>query len=130
MWTEILFIDGLLPIPPPLPAAAQGMAGAWAEFRGYVRADEHGQKISALRYDIYEPMASKQLAAHIAELAGAHGLAAVRFWHRTGVVPVGEAAVYVGIAAPHRREALAALAELMDRLKKDVPIWKAEALPA
>jgi molybdopterin synthase catalytic subunit len=104
------------------------MAGAWAEFHGHVRADEHGQKISALCYDIYEPMARKQLLAHIGELTKTHGLVAVRFWHRTGVVPVGEASVYVGIAAPHRREAFAALAELMDRLKKDVPIWKAEAL--
>jgi molybdopterin synthase catalytic subunit len=130
MWSEILFTAGPLPAPPPPPDAVRGVAGAWAEFHGQVRADEHGQKISALRYDIYEPMARKQLEAHLADLARAHGLVAVRFWHRTGVVPVGEASVYAAVAAPHRREAFAALAELMERLKKDVPIWKADILPA
>jgi molybdopterin synthase catalytic subunit len=34
------------------------------------------------------------------------------------------------VAAPHRRAAFAALAELMNLLKKDVPIWKADVLPA
>jgi molybdopterin synthase catalytic subunit len=130
MWSEIIFMEARLPSPPLPPETVRGIAGAWAEFHGYVRADEKGQKISALRYDIYEPMARKQLAAHIEELASKHGLVAVRFWHRTGVVPVGESSVYVAVAAPHRREAFAALAELMDRLKKDVPIWKAESLPA
>jgi molybdopterin synthase catalytic subunit len=43
---------------------------------------------------------------------------------------VGEAAVYAAVAAPHRREAFAALAELMDLLKTDVPIWKVEVVPA
>jgi molybdopterin synthase catalytic subunit len=38
--------------------------------------------------------------------------------------------VYAAIAAPHRKEAFAALAELMDHLKADVPIWKVEVLPA
>ena len=123
-------MEGPLPPPPSPPDALCGEAGAWAQFHGYVRADEQGQKISSLRYDIYEPMARKQLEAHIEELAKAHGLVAVRFWHRTGVVPVGEASVYAAVAAAHRREAFAALGELMNRLKKDVPIWKAEALPA
>jgi molybdopterin synthase catalytic subunit len=43
---------------------------------------------------------------------------------------VGEASVYAAVAAPHRGDAFAALAELMNRLKADVPIWKVEALPA
>jgi molybdopterin molybdotransferase len=48
--------------------------------------------------------------------------------HRIGVVPVGEAAIYVGIAGRHRAEAFALLGEFMDRLKKDVPIWKLRAI--
>ena len=49
--------------------------------------------------------------------------------HRVGVIPVGETAIYVGVASPHRGEAIALLAEFMDRLKQDVPIWKRRALP-
>ncbi len=48
--------------------------------------------------------------------------------HRIGVIPVGETAIYVGVASPHRGEAIALLAEFMDRLKQDVPIWKRRAL--
>jgi len=130
MWTEILFLATPLPAPPPPPDSVFGLAGAWAEFHGCVRASEHGKKISALNYDIHEVMARKVLTAHLDALAKKHGLVAARFWHRFGTVPVGEAAVYAAIAAPHRREAFAALAELMDRLKTDVPIWKVEAVPA
>ncbi len=130
MWMEIKFFNTALPAPPPLPEAVRGQAGAWAEFHGSVRGLEKDKNISALRYEIYETMASQVLTAHIAELAKKHGLLAVRFWHREGIVLVGEAAVYAAIAAPHRKEAFAALAELMDRLKADVPIWKVESIPA
>ena len=44
--------------------------------------------------------------------------------HRIGVIPVGESALYVRAVAPHRREAFVATMELIERLKKDVPIWK------
>ena len=124
-----MFFDGLLPDPAPLPEAVQGVAGAWAEFRGYVRGEENGKPIAALRYEIYAAMARHRLETHLDELAGRFPLCAARFWHRSGVVRVGEASVYAAVAAPHRSDAFAALAELMNRLKSDVPIWKVEALP-
>jgi molybdopterin synthase catalytic subunit len=39
-------------------------------------------------------------------------------------VPVGEASIVVRIEAKHRAEAFGMLGEFMDRLKRDVPIWK------
>ena len=54
---------------------------------------------------------------------------AAKVIHRIGIIPVGETAIYVGIASPHRAEAIALLDEFMDRLKQDVPIWKRRALP-
>ena len=44
--------------------------------------------------------------------------------HRVGLVGVGEISVRVVARAPHRAEALAALAGFVDALKTDVPIWK------
>jgi molybdopterin synthase catalytic subunit len=41
-----------------------------------------------------------------------------------GRVPAGEASILVRVAAKHRAEAFGMLAEFMDRLKRDVPIWK------
>jgi molybdopterin synthase catalytic subunit len=129
MWTEILFFDTAMPATGTEPETTHGRAGAWAEFRGLVRGEEDGRPIAGLRYEIYEALARRRLESHLAELGVKHGLLAARVWHRSGVVAVGEAAVYAAMAAPHRREAFAALAELMDRLKSDVPIWKIEVLP-
>jgi len=131
MRIEIKFFEGALPSPDAgsigLEPGAQGKAGAWAEFTGTVREMEKGEKIPALRYEIYHRMAKKVLAQHVEELGKKYGLLAARFWHREGLVPVGESSVYIAIAAPHRKEAFAAIAELLDRLKSNVPIWKIEA---
>jgi molybdopterin synthase catalytic subunit len=39
-------------------------------------------------------------------------------------VPVGEASLFIRITSRHRQASLAMMAELIDRLKADVPIWK------
>ena len=119
------------PIEPPVcPAQVAGSAGAWTEFRGIVRAEESGQPIAALEYEAYAPMALSLMRRIIEDLGRAHPCLAVRVIHRTGVIPVGEAAIYVGVAAGHRAEAFAMLAGFMDCLKQDVPIWKIRALSA
>ena len=46
--------------------------------------------------------------------------------HRLGSLEVGETSVAIAVAAPHRREALAACAAGIDRLKLRVPVWKKE----
>ena len=117
------------PISAQLPAPTSGVgAGAWVEFRGVVRGEEHGGVIAALEYEAYSPMAEMEMRRIIAELAGGQPSLFARVIHRIGIVPVGEPAIYVGIAARHRAEAFALLAGFMDRLKRDVPIWKCRAL--
>jgi molybdopterin synthase catalytic subunit len=111
----------------PLPVAG---AGAWVEFRGVVRGEEEGQPIAALEYEAYSPMAEREIRRIIADIAQRQPCLQVRVVHRVGVIPVGEAAIAVGVAAKHRAEAFALLAEFMDRLKQDVPIWKRRALTA
>ena len=58
------------------------------------------------------------------ELNAAQHCAAVHFIHRLGWVPVGAASLFVRVLAPHRGEALRFLADSIDRMKADVPIWK------
>lgn len=112
------------------PPLAMATLGAWVEFRGVVRGEESGQAIAALEYEAYAPMAEREMRRLLTELSGANPCLAARVIHRIGIVPVGEAAIYVGIAARHRAEAFALLAGFMDRLKQDVPIWKRRALTA
>jgi molybdopterin synthase catalytic subunit len=119
------------PIPATLPAPLLGPGiGALAEFRGLVRGEEKGAPISALVYEAYRPMAEREITRILESLLAEHPCHAVHVHHRLGRVPVGEAAIYVAVAARHRAEAFAVLAGFMDRLKQDVPIWKTDALPA
>lgn len=118
------------PIPAQLPSPLTDGAGAWVEFRGVVRGEENGAAIAALEYEAYVPMAEEQMRCILAELGRARPCLAARVIHRIGVIPVGEAAIYVGVAGRHRAEAFALLGEFMDRLKQDVPIWKRRAIPA
>ena len=46
--------------------------------------------------------------------------------HRLGRLEIGEAAVIIAAAAPHRAEAFAACRAAIEALKQDVPIWKRE----
>lgn len=118
------------PIPASLPPPAhQGTVGAWTEFRGLVRTEENRRPIIALDYQAYREMAERELRRLLAELAAQHPCLSAHVIHRVGVVPVGEAAIYVGIASAHRAEGFAMLAVFMDRLKQDVPIWKRRSLP-
>jgi len=108
--------------PVPLPV------GAWLEFRGVVRGEEDGQTISALEYEAYPEMAEREIRRLLQEISARHHCLSARVIHRIGVTPVGETAIYVGVASAHRGEAIALIAEFMDRLKQDVPIWKRRAL--
>ena len=118
------------PIAAQWPAAPLTGVGAWVEFRGIVRGEEDGRPIAALEYEAYAPMAEREMRRILLELAAARPCLFARVIHRIGVIPVGEAAIYVGIAGKHRAESFALLTQFMDRLKQDVPIWKRRAWTA
>jgi molybdopterin synthase catalytic subunit len=109
-------------------APAAGVAGGLASFVGLVR-DEAG-RVAALTLDHYPGMAERRLAALEAEAKDRWPLMAVTLVHRVGRLAVGEPIVFVGVAAAHRADALAACEFLIDRLKTEVPIWKREEGPA
>ena len=96
-------------IPPPglWPSAR---TGAWLEFRGVVRGEENGQTISALEYEAYPEMAGREIRRLLADLSPRHPCFAAKVIHRIGIIPVGDTSIYVGVASPHRGEAIALLA--------------------
>ena len=115
------------PIPELIqPLGDHGTAGAWVEFRGVIRGEEHGASIAALEYEAYPEMALREMRRLLVDISANHPCLAVKVIHRIGLIPVGEAAIYVGIAGRHRAEAFALLSGFMDRLKQDVPIWKGD----
>ncbi|GAA2755582.1 molybdenum cofactor biosynthesis protein MoaE [Actinopolymorpha rutila] len=106
-----------------LTAIADPRAGGFCLFVGAVRDHDEGRSVTELGYEAH-PLALRELRAVAEEVVAAHpvcGLAAV---HRTGDLAVGEAAVVVGVSAPHRDAAFAAARMLIDDLKARVPLWK------
>jgi molybdopterin synthase catalytic subunit len=94
--------------------------GAVVVFTGKVRDHDGGQSVSSLEYSAH-PQAERFLHTVCAEIATTHGLP-VAAVHRVGSLGIG--AIVVAVAAAHRGEAFAACAELVDRIKHEVPIWK------
>ena len=98
-------------------------AGAIVLFVGTVRSDE---RVSALDYEVYRPMAIKSLTALAERAKDKFGLTDLSIVHRLGRVSVGGDSVAIACAAVHRAEAFAACAWVMDEVKRIVPIWKTE----
>jgi molybdopterin molybdotransferase len=114
---------------PGLASDFSGVAGAIADFSGAVRDQENGEAITAIEYEAFSPMAENEMRRILESLAETCPCLAARVIHRVGVIPAGEVAIQVVILARHRDAAFAMLAEFMNRLKQDVPIWKRRALP-
>jgi adenylyltransferase/sulfurtransferase len=111
------------PLSAPLARAA---AGGYASFEGRVRDENEGRTVTSLEYEAFEPLALAEGERIVAEAVRRHGAIAARCVHRLGRLGVGETAVWVGVAAPHRAEAFAACREIIDAVKHRVPIWKKE----
>jgi molybdopterin synthase catalytic subunit len=109
---------------PPAKAPSATGAGAVVVFEGIVRAREGERDIDALHYETYEPMAQNMLEAIATELIARHGLLGMHVEHSRGRVAVGECSFRLAVMSRHRKEALAAMDEFIDRMKRDVPIWK------
>lgn len=106
-----------------LAAVADPGAGGTAVFTGQVREVDQGRPVTRLSYVAHESAGQelRRVAEKVAAQAGALAVAAV---HRSGELVVGDLAVVVAVACPHRAEAFAACRALIDELKASVPIWK------
>jgi molybdopterin synthase catalytic subunit len=98
--------------------------GAVTDFYGIVRAVENSRSIDGIEYEAFESMARRQLELIASRAHEEFRLAAVTIHHRIGLVPAGEASLYVRVTARHRRAALDACGQIVERLKVSVPIWK------
>ena len=121
MSITIAIFDGPLAGPPRL--AVDG-AGAMIFCEGLVRPMENGERIEALSYETYDPMAQDMLGRLAGEVLQKFGLLAVEVAHSRGRVSVGACSFRIQVASRHRQEGIAAISEFIDAMKKDVPIWK------
>ena len=101
-------------------------AGAYCGFEGWVRNENEGRRVRQLEYEAYEPLAISEGDRILAEARQRYPHLHAHCVHRTGLLDIGECAVWVGVSSPHRDEAFHACRMIIDQLKVRLPIWKKE----
>jgi len=102
--------------------------GAVVIFAGVVRGvGRNGADVKLLSYEVYEEEALRSLnrirEEVMREIEGVHE---VIINHVIDDLEVGDEILHVLVAAEHREEAFLAAKLIVDRLKKETPIWKKE----
>ena len=100
--------------------------GAVVIFAGRVRGRNAGRTVLWLDYEAYAPLAVSTFECISREAAEKWPDAVLAIAHRVGRLEIGELAVVVAAAAPHRDAAFAACRYAIDVLKERAPIWKKE----
>lgn len=101
-------------------------AGALASFEGIVRDLNEGRAVVALEYEAFADLAGREGRRIIDEAKEQFPILAAACIHRVGRLEIGDTAIRVEVSAPHRQEAFAACAFIVDEVKARVPIWKKE----
>jgi len=125
-----VFSFSLTDQPIAIPALAAELvdpaAGAVVTFAGCVRNHHDGRAVSRLEYQTYPALALATGRRIVEEEMARHGIVRALATHRTGLLEVGETAVWVGVAAAHRGAAFDAARAIIERLKYELPVWKKE----
>jgi molybdopterin synthase catalytic subunit len=82
--------------------------------------------MDALKIESFVPIAEKDCAEIAAEAKEKFHLNSVDIVHRYGRLVLGETIVVIIVGAGHRSEAYAGSRHIIERLKKQVLIWKQE----
>ena len=100
--------------------------GGIVVFVGSVRDQSRGKQVRHLEYESYAEMAELKMRAIAEALELTHAPLRLAMHHRVGDLAIGETAVVIVAAAPHRDAAFTAARAAIDELKRVVPIWKKE----
>ncbi len=101
--------------------------GGHSIFLGQVRADTvENKQVVAVEYTSYEAMALEQMAAIRKTMIEKYSLSCMHVYHSLGRIRSGEICLFVFTSAPHRKAAIEACSETVERLKAELPIWGQE----
>ncbi len=104
----------------------ENSCGALVSFIGIVRNHDHGRPVQRLYYDCYPSMADRVIGMLTKEVETRWPIDEIRVLHRVGDLEIGEVAVAIAVSSAHRAEAFAACRFAIEKIKKDVPVWKKE----
>ncbi len=101
--------------------------GGHSIFLGQVRADTiDGKKVTAIEYTSFEEMALEKMHLIREAIFEKYPLTCMHVYHSLGSIAAGEICLFVFTSAPHRKAAIDACEEIVERLKAELPIWGKE----
>jgi molybdopterin synthase catalytic subunit len=89
---------------------------------------ETDEDVAEILVDHYPALAKSVLTNIVEEAAARYRLAGTIIVHRHGPIQPGDAALFVGVAAPDREAALEACASIAKEVRKRAPFWRREKL--
>ncbi len=125
-WSPFMIGDQPLEHEPLMRYVHTPQDGAIVLFTGVVRDNFGGHRTDYLTYEAYPEMAVPVLQQLASEAQSRWEIGRVAVHHRIGRLEIGETAVLVAVAAPHRYAAFEAAEYIMNRIKEVAPIWKRE----
>lgn len=105
---------------------AHPSCGGFCAFEGWVRDSNAGAPVDGLDYEAYAELAVAEGERVIAEALEKFDIVDARCVHRVGSLVIGDLAIWIGVAAPHRDAAFRACRYIIDEAKKRLPVWKKE----
>lgn len=101
--------------------------GAHSIFLGQVRNDViDGNTVAAIEYTTYEEMALEQMHMIREAIFEKYPLTCMHVYHSLGTVKAGEISLFVFTSSKHRKPAIEACEEVVERIKKELPVWGKE----
>ncbi len=123
---HVKIMDAPLSLDRVVGAVTDSGMGGVVTFTGIVRRHSRGTTVEKLEYSAYDAMAIREMTRLCDEIEAEIAGTRIAVEHRVGNLAIGDIAVVIAAAAPHRAEAFAACRAMIDRLKDRVPIWKKE----
>ncbi len=101
--------------------------GGHSIFLGQVRNDHIDDKeVAAIEYTAYEEMALEKMHEIREAIFNKYALTCMHAYHSLGRILAGEICLFVFTSAVHRKEAIEACEEMVERIKADLPVWGKE----
>jgi molybdopterin synthase catalytic subunit len=101
--------------------------GAHSIFLGQVRNDLIDDKeVAAIDYTTYQDMAVEKMHEIREDIFGKYDLTCMHVYHSLGKVAAGELSLFVFTSSKHRKLAIDACEETVERIKAELPVWGKE----
>ncbi|MBP6687287.1 MAG: molybdenum cofactor biosynthesis protein MoaE [Lacibacter sp.] len=101
--------------------------GGHSIFLGQVRADVIDEKkVAAIEYTAYEELALEKMHTIREDIFAKYELTCMHVHHSLGAVAAGEICLFVFTSSAHRRAAIDACNEVVERIKTELPVWGKE----